>query len=225
MEHPKDFLREFKGYLHADGYAGYHGLPEDITVVGCWAHARRKLDEALKSIPEKSRAGSLAEKGMKYCNRLFVLERQYEELSAEERLKRRKEKSLPILKDFFNWAHSFDEIGKSAFGNAIRYVLEQERYLRAYLLDGRLEISNNRAERSIKPFVIGRKNFLFANTVRGEKASGVMYSLIETAKENKMNPYDYLVWVMKQAPGLDLKNNPEKAALLLPENFMKSAAI
>jgi len=73
--------------------------------------------------------------------------------------------------------------------------------------------------------VIGRKNFLFAITVRGAKASGVMYSLIETAKENKMNPYDYLVWVMKQAPGLDLKNNPEKAALLLPENFMKPAVI
>lgn len=114
MVHPKDFLQDFKSYLHADGYAGYHGLPEDITVVGCWAHVRRKFDEALKSIPEKSRAGSLAEKGMKYCNRLFVLEGQYEELSAEERLKRRKEKSLPILKDFFNWAHSFDEIGKSA---------------------------------------------------------------------------------------------------------------
>ena len=225
MEHPKDFLQEFTGYLHADGYAGYHGLPEGITVVGCWAHARRKFDEALKSIPEKSRAGSFAEKGMKYCNRLFVLERQYEELAAEERLKRRKEKSLPILKDFFNWAHSFDEIGKSAFGSAIRYLLEQESFLRAYLLDGRLEISNNRAERSIKPFVIGRKNFLFANTVRGAKASGVMYSLIETAKENKMNPYDYLVWVMKQAPGLDLKNNPDKAALLLPEIFMKTAVI
>lgn len=225
MERPRGFLQEFQGYLHAVGYAGYHGLPEDIVVVGCWAHARRKFDEALKSIPEKSRAGSLAMKGKQYCDRLFVLERKYEQLSTQDRQKCRAEKSLPILEDFFRWIHSFDQMGRSSFGDAIRYVLGQEIYLRAYLLDGRLEISNNRAERSIKPFVIGRKNFLFANTVRGAKASGVMYSLIETAKENKINPYDYLVWVMKQAPGLDLKNNPDKAALLLPEKFKKSALV
>jgi hypothetical protein len=86
-------------------------------------------------------------------------------------------------------------------------------------LDGRLEISNNRAERSIKPFVIGRKNFLFANTVRGAKASAVMYSLVETAKENGISPYDYLVWVLKAAPEMALSQNPCLTEQLLPEKF------
>jgi transposase len=221
MERPQDFLLGFCGYLHADGYAGYHALPKDIVVVGCWAHARRKFEEALKSIPEKSRAGSLAMKGKKFCDRLFLLERKFEELSPEDRKKQREEKSRPILEDFFQWVHSFDQTGRSTFGEAIKYVLGQELYLRHYLLDGRLAISNNRAERSIKPFVIGRKNFLFANTVRGAEASSVIYSLVETAKENKLNPYEYLVWVMQKAPGLDLKNNPDNATLLLPELFKK----
>ena len=89
----------------------------------------------------------------------------------------------------------------------------------AYLQDGRLEMTNNLAERTIKPFVISRKNFLFSNTANGAKASATIFSLIETAKANKLSAYDYLRWVLRKAPEMDLKNNPERAELLLPEKY------
>ena len=101
-------------------------------------------------------------------------------------------------------------------GVAVNYALKQRKYLERYLLDGRLEISNNRAERSIKPFVIGRKNFLFANTPRGAKASAVMYSLIETAKENGLSPFDYLQYIFKNVPNWNLSGNPDMEEQLLP---------
>lgn len=104
---------------------------------------------------------------------------------------------------------------KSLTGNAVGYVLGQWPYLRRYLEDGRLEISNNRAERSIKPFVIDRKNFLFANTARGARASAVTFSLIETAKENNLNPCEYLANIFRRAPNLDL-TDPEQINTLLP---------
>lgn len=218
-ERPKDFLKDFHGYLHADGYSGYHNLPEDIVVVGCWAHARRKFDEALNSVSEKSRAGSLSLHAKQYCDQLFKLEQDFAGLVPEERYLKRQVLAKPLTEEFFRWLRALNASAKSAFGNAAHYVLGQQKYLVHYLLDGRLEISNNRAERSIKPFVIGRKNFLFANTVRGAKASAVMYSLIETAKENGINPYDYLVWVLKTAPEMDLSRNPYMADKLLPARW------
>lgn len=218
-ERPREFLKGFRGYLHTDGYSGYHNLPEGVTVVGCWAHARRKFDEAMKGLPEKAQAGSMSMRAKQYCDRLFALEREFTELSAEERIQKRQEQSRPILEEFFRWLRAQNASTKSAFGGAVHYALEQREYLSRYLLDGRLEISNNRAERSIKPFVIGRKNFLFANTPRGAKASAVMYSLIETAKESEISPYDYIVWVLKTAPQLNLGQDPVLADRLLPAQF------
>lgn len=171
-------------------------------------------------MPEKAQAGSPALRAKQYCDRLFKLEQDFSELSPQERYRSRQEQSKPFMEEFFGWLRSLNACSKSAFGNAAGYVLSQQKYLVNYLLDGRLEISNNRAERSIKPFVIGRKNFLFANTARGARASAIMYSLIETAKENRINPYDYLVWVLKAAPGLELAANPEGVDLLLPEAYL-----
>lgn len=218
-ERPKDFLQGFHGYLHADGYGGYHSLPETITVVGCWAHARRKFDEVLKGLPEKAQAGSLALRAKQYCGQLFKLEKDFEGLTPKDRYLKRQEKSAPLMAEFLHWLKSQNASTKSAFGNAAGYVLSQKKYLANFLLDGRLEISNNRAERSIKPFVIGRKNFLFANAAHGAKASAIIYSLVETAKENGLNPFDYLAWVLKTAPELELLLTPETAARLLPPNF------
>jgi hypothetical protein len=196
-------------------------LQHEITVVGCWAHARRKFDEALKGMSEKARSGSLSLRAKQYCDKLFELESKFSELPADERYLKRQEQSKPLMEAFFQWLRA-QHASKSAFGNAVEYVLGQQRYLSRYLLDGRLEISNNRAERSIKPFVIGRKNFLFANTARGAKASAVMYSLVETAKENGINPYEYLVWVLKAAPGMELSQNAELAEQLLPTQLLNS---
>jgi hypothetical protein len=224
-EHPKAFLKGFHGYLHADGYSGYHCLPDTVTIVGCWAHARRKFDEVLKGLPEKARGGSLAERAKRYCDRLFALETEFSGLTAEERLARRQTEAKPLIEEFFRWLQALNASPKSAFGNAAGYVLGQRRYLVNYLLDGRLELSNNRAERSIKPFVIGRKNFLFANTARGAQASAVMYSLVETAKENKIKPYDYIVWLLKTAPGLPLSEDPALADRLTPKRFLTLEAV
>jgi hypothetical protein len=215
-KHPKEFLKEFKGYLHTDGYNGYHDLPENIVVVGCWAHARRKFDEALKALPKNDRKDAKSAIGKRFCDKLFALERDFAELSADERFQKRQELSKPVLDEFWAWIQKHNSDMKTGFGNAVRYALSQKKYLMNYLLDGRLEISNNRAERSIKPFVIDRKNFLFCNTPRGAKASAVMFSIIETAKENGLNPFAYLTYIFKNAPNWNIRNNADALAGLLP---------
>ena len=224
-ERPKDFLKGFKGYLHADGYDAYHDLPSDIVIVGCWAHARRKWDEALKSLPEKDRAGSNVLRGKQYCDRLFELEREFADLPTEGRHKRRQERSKPLLEEFYAWISTLRALPKTPIGIAVHYTLSQREYLERYLLDGRLEISNNRAERSIKPFVIDRKNFLFANTPRGARASAIMFSLIETAKENGLNPHAYLTYVFQNAPNLNIRNNLSALEQLLPHNVPKECRV
>ena len=212
--HPRDFLSGFSGYLHTDGYDGYHKLPESIVVIGCWSHCRRKYDEALKSLPEKDREGSTALLGLKQCDKLFEIERKLKSLTPEERHIKRQELAKPLVGKFFAWAESLDVLPKSGIGKAIYYTLSQRKYLERYLLDGRLEISNNRSERSIKPFVIGRKNWLFNQTPKGARASSVIYSIIETAKENGLNPYAYLTRVFKTAPNIDLRDPIALAALM-----------
>ena len=214
--HPINFLRGFSGYLHADGYDGYHKLPEEIIVVGCWSHCRRKYDEALKSLPEKDRESSMALRGLQYCDKLFEIERKLSELTPEYRHAKRQELAKPIVEEFFAWAGSLKVLPKSAIGKAVCYTLSQRKYLERYLLDGRLESSNNRSERSIKPFVIGRKNWLFNNTPKGAEASSIIYSIIETAKENGLNPFVYLTRVFKTAPNVDLRNDPAALERLMP---------
>jgi len=217
-EHPKCFLKNFTGYLHADGYDGYHDLSNAIKVVGCFAHARRKFDEAIKGMPKKDQADSLAMVGKRFCDKLFSLERDFADLTAEERLQKRQELSKPVFDEFYRWLSTLNPPPKTGLYAAVVYMHNQREYLGRYLEDGRLEISNNRAERSIKPFVIGRKNWLFANTPRGAKASAILYSIIETAKENRINPYEYLTYIFKNAPNWDIRHKPDYLDLLMPWN-------
>ena len=218
-KHPKAFLTGYKGYIHTDGFVAYHDLGDDITVVGCTAHARRKIDEALKSLPKGQEKSSSAYQGLVYCDLLFAIEKGFDEKNAtpEERYKERLEQAKPVLDAMFAWANSRNIAPKSAQGKALHYLKEQWPYLTGYLKDGRLKLSNNRAERSIKPFVIDRKNFLFANTPKGATGSAVMFSLIQTAIENGLDPYKYLTWLMKTAKDADL-DDPETVQLLLPWN-------
>ena len=218
-EHAETFLRGFNGWLHADGYQGYHKLPGNIRVVGCWAHARRKFDEALQTLPKEMQKDSPAAIGECYCSRLFKLEQAFAKLTPEERYEKRLEQEKPVLDALLSWANEMQAktAPKSALGRAIHYLLEQWPYLARYLEDGRLELSNNRAERSMKPFVMGRKNWLFANTPGGAQASAMIYSLIETAKENGLDPYRYLLWILQTAPQLS-ETNKAWAESLLPAN-------
>jgi transposase len=213
---PAEFLKNFKGFLHTDGYDGYHSPQSEIMIVGCWAHVRRKFDEALKALPERDREGSNTLRGKRYCDHLFEFEQEFVNLTPDERYSKRQGKSKPMLDEFFTWAMSLNAVPKTGIGIAVHYALSQRKYLEQYLLDGRLEISNNRAERSIKPFVIDRKNFLFSNTPRGAKASAVMFSLIETAKENGLNPYEYLTYIFKNAPNCNIRNDVNALQNLLP---------
>ena len=138
----------------------------------------------------------------------------------EERYNERLKQSKPVLDAMLAWANSRTAAPKSALGKAFTYLKEQWLYLTNYLKDGRLELSNNRAERSIKPFVIDRKNFLFANTPKGAKGSAIMFSLIQTAIENGLDPYRYLTWLLKTANNADL-TQAEEVQKLLPWNVLE----
>ena len=200
QEHPKAFLSGFTGYLHTDGYQVYHNLPPGITVVGCWAHVRRGFETILKKLPKDDRNGSSAEIGMAYINALFDFERQFAELTPEERRLKRLEFSKPVADNFFTWAKNLGVLPKSEIGQAANYALNQREYLENVWLDGRTDISNNRCERSVKPFVMGRKAWLFADSTAGALASTVMYSIIETAKENGLHPERYIEFLLETLP-------------------------
>lgn len=158
-----------------DGYAGYHKVP-DATLVGCWAHARRGFTDALKTVPANSPKPKATTEGLNFCNQLYAIERKLKELSPKERHEERLKQSKPVLDAFLTWLKIQERnvLPKSALGSAITYCLNQWDKLVAFLEDGRLEIDNNRSERSIKPVVIGRKNWLFANTPRGARASAII---------------------------------------------------
>lgn len=209
-ENPKNFLNDFKGYLQVDGYAGYHKV-EDVTLVGCWAHARREFTDALKSVSANSTKPVTATEGLQFCNKLFSIERDLKESDPKDRYERRLEKSKPVLDAFLSWLkiQKTKVLPKSALGKAITYCLNQWDKLVAFLEDGRLEIDNNRSERSIKPVVIGRKNWLFSNAPQGARASAIIYSIVETALANGLNPYYYLRYLFEMLPNLDLTD--EKA--------------
>jgi len=205
-KHPIRFLEGFQGYLHVDGYAGYNGI-SNVTLVGCWAHARRKFTEALKALPESAKTTHVkAKEGLEFCNQLFEIERKLKDVSPNERYEQRLERSQPIMEAFSAWLREQTPkvLSKSALGQAIKYCRNQWEKLEAFLKDGRLEIDNNRGERSIKPFVIGRKNWIFSNTGKGAKSSAIIYSIVETAKENGLNPFNYLKFLFEQLPNMDI---------------------
>lgn len=203
-ENAKNFLTGFKGYLQVDGYPGYNKV-QNVTLVGCWSHGRRGFSDVLKSLPAHSTKPTAATEGLGFCNQLFAIERQLKDLSPEKRYEERLEKSKPLLDDFLSWLKIQEQqvLPKSGLGKAVTYCLNQWDHLVAFLEDGRLEIHNNSSERSIKPIVIGRKNWLFSNTPRGAQASAILYSIVETAKANGLNPYYYLRYLLEQLPNLD----------------------
>ncbi len=197
------FLEGFTGLLHTDGYGAYHcKLPPEITVAGCWAHMRRKFTDTLKSLPKELRDRSPAKTGLDFCDKLFHLENSYAEqkLSFQERYQARLEQSKPAAEKFFAWAKAEYEknpVPKSMLGAALTYAVNQEGWLMNVFLDGRLELSNNRAERAVRPLAVGRKNWLFSNTSRGAGASAAIYSIVETAKANGLLPFPYLKFLLE----------------------------
>jgi transposase len=206
-----DYLKGFDGYLQADGYQGYEQV--DAELIGCMAHARRKFVEAQTAGP-KNKSGR-AQLAINKIAKLYRIEKEIKGLSASEKYKIRREKSRPLLNEFKQWLDKSIQqvLPKSAIGKAIRYCLNQWEKLRGYIKNGDISIDNNRAERAIKPFVIGRKNWMFCNTASGANASAILYSLIETAKANGLVAFDYLMLLLEELP-----KQPKDLDYLMPWN-------
>jgi len=199
---PIDLLKGFKGFLQTDGYEGYSKavIEYGLTHVGCLAHIRRKFFDALKS-DKKSKT---AAQGLKFITRIYAVEKKIrsENLLTDEFIKKRKDEVSPILSEFKTW---LDEkriyiVPKSDSGKAVNYALGQWSNFINYLNSAELTPDNNIIENAIRPFVIGRKNWLFSNTPRGARSSAVLYSLVESAKDNNLNVYNYLRFIFKELP-------------------------
>ena len=214
-DHAVTYLKDFKGYVHSDGFSGYNKL-KDITRCGCWAHLRRKFIEAIPSKKDNDTSLTSAEIGRNYCNQLFKIEDSLKDLSPDERFHKRLELEKPVLEAFWCWLENLTVLKGSALGKAVIYAKNQKPYMENYLLDGRLAISNNAAENAIRPFTVGRKNWLFADTPKGAAASAVVYSLIETAKANSLNVYTYLEYLLLYMPDVDWRNDPAQLDFLMP---------
>ena len=214
-DHAVNYLKDFKGYVHSDGYSGYNKLT-NITRCGCWAHLRRKFVEAIPSKKDANVALTSAEIGRDYCDRLFHIEKELKDLSPEERKLKRLELEKPVLDAFWCWVESLNALKGSALGKAVTYAINQKPYMENYLLDGRCSLSNNAAENAIRPFTVGRKNWLFADSPKGADASAAVYSIIETAKANNLNVYTYLQYLLLYMPDTDWRNHPEYLDDLMP---------
>jgi len=194
------FLKNYKGYLQADAYTGYDKLfkTKDIIEVACMAHARRKFFEVARAY----KTPGIATTALSYIGRLYKIERQIKNLEPLQKRALRKREAKPILKDYKKWllTQQARVLPKSPLGKAINYTLNNWVALSRYLGNGILDIDNNRAERLIRPITVGRKNWNAVGSDRGGVAAAVIYSLIETCKLNKINPYDYLRDVLARLP-------------------------
>lgn len=204
---PLRLLADFKGYLQTDGYEGYGAVAnrDDIVHVGCLAHARRKFDEAVKAQPtSKTGRGGLARQGLAFIQRIYRIEREAREREFDpmERRQLRDEKAKPLWDDLRQWLDRVRDQAppRTLTGKALHYLDKQWSRLIGCLDDGRVEIDNNLAENAIRPFVIGRKAWLFSDTPAGADASARLYSLIETAKANRLEPYAYLRHIFTELP-------------------------
>jgi len=211
-EHAKRFLAGFGGYLVTDGYIGYNSVP-GVTHCGCWQHVRRKWSDAIPKTKDKT---GQALKGFEFCERLFALERGFAGMTPEERVQVRQKLSKPVLEAYFKWLETVDPLGGSKLREAVVYSRNQKKPLMSFLLDGRVEISNNRAENAIRPFCVGRKNFLFAATVHGAQSSALAYSIVETAKANGLNPYQYLLYLLSELPSVITEGQTGRLPKFLP---------
>ena len=210
---PESFLRGFAGCLVTDGYTGYNQV-QNVTHCGCWAHARRKWREAM---PEGATVKtSKAAIGFQYCNKLFAEERKCAPYQPKYRQEYRQNRELPILEEYYAWLKTVHPEKGSKLEEAVRYSLNQKQHLMAYLDNGEIPISNNLAENAIRPFTLGRKNWLFCDTPKGAEASAIVYSLVESAKANGVEPFAYLQHVLVQLPYLGKSHSHEELESLMP---------
>ena len=228
---PKNFLGGFKGFLQTDGYTGYNSVI-NATRLYCLAHIRRYFHNIIVDLDQEALKNSRAIIGFNYCEQIYKLEKELRESYSNKedyykiRFKERNKKLTPIIDNFIEYVER--EIKKalprSPLGKALEYAKKHLPGLKNVLLDGSLEIDNNAAERAIKPFVIGRKNFLFANTAKGATSSANIYSIIETAKANNLIVEKYLVYLFDNLSKINVSDSEAIENLMpwsnkIPENM------
>jgi transposase len=221
---PRRLLAGYRGYLQVDGYAGYNAVVEEngLVAVGCMAHARRRFADAVKAQGRQKKAG-IAQHALALIQRLYRIEKQAKDFTAEERGRHRHAHARAVFEKLRAWldTHLPQVPPRTASGEALAYLDEHWQRLTRYLDDGRLAIDNNLTENAIRPFVLGRKNWLFSDTVKGVGASANLYSLIETAKANGLEPYAYLREVFTRLPAA---GTVEDIEALLPFNIVTNNA-
>ena len=220
-ERPASHLENFQGTLHADAYAGYKSLyksdkypDNEITEAACWAHTRRKFYEITLANPE----ANIANQVLEVIGKLYKIEEEIKGLNPEKRRERRKEDSEGLVEELFK---SFKKVlpklaQKGSTALAIKYAMNNELALKRFLADGKIEIDNNAAERALRAIAIGRKNWLFAGSDNGGMAAANIYTVIETAKINGLNPEAYLKKILSKIQDY----NSQKIADLLPWNII-----
>ena len=215
-ENPQKFLENFSGTLIYDGYGGYNNIAGAVNAY-CWAHARRKFYEALPA-DMKDASDTLAYTGLKKIAKLFAIEKEIDTFPPEDKVKIRQEKSKPLVDDFFSWCADSQNksLTRSKIGKAIQYALNLEKGLRVYLDDGLVPMTNSLDERNIRPFTVSRKNWLFCASTKGADASASIFSLIETAKANRLSPFDYIEYILEIMPQIDIIQHPEKIDWFMP---------
>jgi len=203
--HPREFLKDFSGICVTDGYQVYHTIEnerEDLKIAGCWSHARRRFDEAVKALPKAKQKDSRAYLALTMIQAIYREEKQLKELSAQERQDRRQLSVKPLVEAYFTWVReNLPKVPqKSKTWEGFNYSLGQEKYLKVFLDDGEVPMDNNAAEQSVRGFCIGKKNWVMIDTVAGAKSSAIIYSIAETAKANNLKPYDYFEYLLAEIP-------------------------
>ena len=203
--HPREFLKDFNGVCVTDGYQVYHtieGEREDLRTAGCWSHARRRFDEAVKALPKQKQKDSRAYLALTMIQAIYREEKQLKDLPAGERRNRRQLSVKPMVEAYFTWVReNLPKVPqKSKTWEGFNYSLNQEKYLKVFLDDGEVPMDNNAAEQSIRGFCIGKKNWVMIDTIAGAKSSAIIYSIAETAKANNLKPYDYFEYLLTEIP-------------------------
>lgn len=206
--HAKEFLEGYQGYLETDGYQGYNSLP-DIKRCSCWAHIRRYFIDAVPKGKQYDYSQP-AVQGVQYCNRLFAIEDSITKKypgDYEKRKQLRLEKEKPVLEAFWSWLEQQKPVRNTRMDKAVNYVRNRRETAETYLEDGRCSFTNNLSENAIRPFAVGRKNWLFSDSVEGANASAVVYTMVEMAKAHDLNVYGYLKFLLDHRPTKEMTDD------------------
>ena len=220
-DHPREFLKTFSGTVVTDGYQVYHKLEkerEDLKVAGCWIHARRPFADFIKSVGLTAAKGSIAQEAYDMITEMLRIDNTFDDLPVSDRKKQRQLILSEKVDAYFTWIkQKYTQVTPNgSIGKALAYSINQEKYLRVFLTDGNIPMDNNYAEQAIRPFTLGRKNFVFIEASNGAKASAVLYSLVETAKANGLNTFEYFNLLLTEIPQHVDDNNLRFLDNLLP---------